>query len=191
MRLILAAIASVALLWAGGLIAFVASLPEAQEASPHADGIVVYTGIGGERIATAMTLLGEGAGGRLLISGVNPDISRAELAKLWPGEPADFECCVDLGHQARSTVGNAAEVREWAQKYGFHRIILVTSDYHMPRALLETRSQLPDADIVAHPVRSGYLDEKGRPAGGGAMKLLALEYTKFLAVRVRTCFGAR
>ena len=66
MRLILAAIASIALLWAGGLIAFVASLPKAQEASPHADGIVVYTGIGGERIATAMALLGEGAGGRLI-----------------------------------------------------------------------------------------------------------------------------
>lgn len=174
------------LAWAAGLAVFVAKLPgDGGPEGARADGVVVYTGTGGARILTGMTLLGEGAGERLLISGVNPDISRDELARLWPGEPARFECCVDLGRDAESTLGNAIEVRDWAQTHGFSSLILVTSDYHMPRAVLETREQLPDAEIVAWPVRSGYLDERGMPASGEALRQLAAEYTKFLAVRVK------
>lgn len=179
-------IAALALIWAAGLLMFLAFLPKQQDNAARADGIVVYTGIGGARIATAMTLLDEGAGQRLLISGVNPEISRDEVAKLWPGDAAGFDCCVDLGLEARSTVGNAIEVRDWALQNGFHRIILVTSDYHMPRALLETRAHMPDADILAHPVQSGYLDASGRPTNLGAWRPLAMEYTKYLAVRVKT-----
>ena len=186
MRRILVGIAGLALAWAAGLLVFLTVLPERQAERAQADGIVVYTGVGGARIATAMELLGHGAGKRLLISGVNPEISREEVAKLWPGEADGFDCCVDLGHQARSTVGNAIEVRDWARRHGFRRIILVTSEYHMPRALLETRAQIPEAEILAYPVESGYLDAEGRPASIGALRPLAVEYTKFLAVRVKT-----
>lgn len=192
MRRIVLGLAALALVWVAGLAIFLASLPRAGSVpAARADGIVVYTGIGGERIATAMALLGEGAGTRLLISGVNPDITREELVKLWPGDAAAFECCIDLGHEARSTVGNAKEVRDWAAKNGFLSIILVTSDYHMPRALLETRAQMPGTKIVAHPVESGYLDADGKPSGRKAVKPLAIEYSKYLAVRVRTLLPAR
>lgn len=178
------------LLWAAGLIVFIARLPDGAEAgaakSARADGVVVYTGTGGARIKAGMSLLGDGAGQRLLISGVNPDISREELAKLWPGEPSAWECCVDLGRKAQTTQGNAIEVRDWAEEHGFASIILVTSDYHMPRALLETQAQLGEAEIISHPVQSGYLDAGGRPADVEALRQLAIEYTKFIAVRVKT-----
>ncbi len=174
------------LAWAVGLAAFIGAMAgrEAPE-DARADGVVVYTGTGGARIAAGMSLLGDGAAGRLLISGVNPDISREDLARLWPGEPAAFDCCVDLGREAETTLGNAIEVRDWAQTHGFSSLILVTSDYHMPRALLETRVQLPEAELVAYPVQSGFLNEDGRPESADAFKQLAAEYTKFLAVRVK------
>jgi uncharacterized SAM-binding protein YcdF (DUF218 family) len=179
-------IAALALAWVAGLAVFLAALPKQPPAPAHADGIVVYTGVGGARIATAMSLLGDGAGRRLLISGVNPQISRDEVAKLWPGEPSAFDCCVDLGLEARSTTGNAIEVREWARRNDFRSIILVTSDYHMPRALLETRAQIPDAEIVPYPVGSGLVGEGGLPSSIAACRPLAVEYTKYLAVRVKT-----
>jgi uncharacterized SAM-binding protein YcdF (DUF218 family) len=183
----LAFLAIVALAWGGGLLLFIDALHDARAPeSVAAEGVVVYTGVGGQRISTGMTLLSGGAAERLLISGVNPDITRDELKRLWTGAPADFECCVDLGREAQSTVGNAIEVRDWALSHGFRRLILVTSDYHMPRAILETRDQLPDAEIIGYPVQSGYLDGDGRPASPKAWRLLSVEYSKYLAVRAKT-----
>ncbi|HXI86646.1 MAG TPA: YdcF family protein, partial [Parvularculaceae bacterium] len=91
-----------------------------------------------------------------------------------------------LGVEARSTEGNAREVRDWARAHGFKSLILVTSDYHMPRALLETRAQLPEVKVIAYPVESGYLDSRNRPSGWAAWRQFAVEYSKFLAVRVKT-----
>lgn len=190
MRRLLIFFAALALAWIAGLAVFLAVLPKAPPATAHADGIVVYTGVGGARIATAMSLLDGGAGRRLLISGVNPEISRAEVAKMWPGEVEAFECCVDLGLEARSTTGNAIEVRDWARRNDFRSIILVTSDYHMPRALLETDALMPDAEIVPYPVGSGLIGESGWPASIAACRPLAVEYTKYLAVRVKTLVRA-
>lgn len=190
MRRLLVFFAALVLAWIAGLAVFLAVLPKAPPATARADGIVVYTGVGGARIATAMSLLDGGAGRRLLISGVNPEISRAEVAKMWPGEPSAFECCVDLGLEARSTTGNAIEVRDWARRNDFRSIILVTSDYHMPRALLETDALMPDAEIVPYPVGSGLIGESGWPASIAACRPLAVEYTKYLAVRVKTLVRA-
>lgn len=188
MRQAVVALIFVCVAWAAGLLVFVSGLPAPSASAPEpADGIVVFTGAGA-RITAGMELLNNGAGSRLLISGVNPEITRELIQNMWPGEPALFECCVDLGLEARSTEGNAEEVRDWAKAHGFRRLILVTSDYHMPRALLETRSSLSDVEIVAYSVASGLLDEKSRPSSLGAWRKLAVEYSKFLAVRVKTVF---
>jgi uncharacterized SAM-binding protein YcdF (DUF218 family) len=179
---------ALALAWAIGLWVFLKDLGQAPApaANPKADAVVVYTGIGGPRINAGMSLLDEGAAGRLLISGVNPEITREELARLWPGEPAAFECCVDLGWEAQTTVGNAKEVRDWVLSHKFDSLILVTSDYHMPRALLETRDQLPDVTITPYRVPSGYFTVAGRPKDREALRQLAIEYSKFLAAYVKT-----
>ncbi|MFQ5561963.1 MAG: YdcF family protein [Parvularculaceae bacterium] len=177
--------------WATGLLVFIGVLPTASDEPPApAEGVVVFTGAGA-RITAGLELLNSGAGARLLISGVNPEITRERIKNLWPGEASLFECCVDLGHQARSTEGNAAEVRAWADAHGFKHLILVTSDYHMPRALLETRANLAGVEISAYPVASGLLDEKGRPASADAWRMFAIEYSKFLTVCIKTLFAPR
>lgn len=177
--------------WAIGLVIFVRHLPQESQARPsEADGIVVYTG-GGTRIAAGMALMERGAAQRLLISGVNPGTSREALIDINPNAKAMFECCVDLGIEAQTTEGNASEVRDWASRHGFKRIILVTSDYHMPRALVETRARLRGVTLSAYPVSSGFIDAKSYPTSREAWKQLALEYTKYLASHAKTRLTAR
>lgn len=176
-----------AALWAAGFIWFLAALPSGTpNAYSNADGVVVLTGAGGDRISTGMSLIETGIGERLLISGVNPKISRAQIATMWPGDADGFECCVDLGLKAQSTVQNAEETRTWLDQHQYGRILLVTSDFHMPRAILEMRDASPEKEFVPYPVASVFLNDQGRPATLNAWRLLAKEYTKFMAVRVKT-----
>ena len=100
----------------------------APPADPRAEGIVVLTG-GTARIDGALQLLAEGRANRLLISGVNPVVTRQALAStVNDGLRGVLECCVDLDHQAQDTIGNAAETREWADRRGFASLIVVTSE---------------------------------------------------------------
>ncbi|MCA8887214.1 MAG: YdcF family protein [Parvularculaceae bacterium] len=190
MRRLLFALVFVAAVYAAGLAVFVSELPRpspaADQAPPdQADGIVVFTG-GGDRITSAMALFERGAGKRLLISGVNPSVTRPDIADLWAGDKDLFECCVDLGLEAQTTQGNATELDAWMRANKFRSLILVTSEYHMPRALLETRERMPDIAITPYPVASGHLDARGRPRGFSDWRRLSGEYVKYLAVRLKT-----
>src|SRR5215217_8757267 len=126
-----------------GFLAFVATL-ERYERDPQrrADAIVALTG-GAQRIGDAIDLLAKGYGRRLLITGVNEKTSRDEIARFNPGQRRLFECCVDLDYRARNTIGNAIETRRWVRENGFQSLIIVTSNYHMPRTLVELDHALP------------------------------------------------
>ena len=66
-------------------------------------------------------------------------------------------CCVDLDYSAQNTLGNAVETRRWAMDRGLHSLIVVTSSYHMPRAMAELANQLPDVALIPYPVVSDKL----------------------------------
>ncbi|MCB2098212.1 MAG: YdcF family protein [Parvularculaceae bacterium] len=186
MRRILFAFIFLALVWGAGLLAFISDLPApASERPAPADGVVVFTG-GLDRVSSAMSLLNDGAGKRLLISGVNPSVSRPDVAEMWPGDPAVFDCCVDLGVEARTTQGNADELDAWTRMHGYQSLILVTSEFHMPRALLETRERLPDVIVTPYPVASGLLGPDGKPQRFSDWRRIGGEYTKYLAVRAKS-----
>jgi len=121
---------------------------------PQADGIVVWTGRGGGRLAAATQLLENQKGERLLISGVNAQNSRQDIAKLLGISAALDSCCVDLDYAAKNTIGNARETKIWADALGYEHIILVTSSYHMPRAKIEIRNALGPIRITPYPVKS-------------------------------------
>lgn len=189
MRRLAFSAAFLGLLWGIGFALFIGGLPApSTSVSAKADGVAVYTGGGGARIEAGMNLFAEGAGKRLLISGVHPDTSRTRLAEFWKGSTELFNCCVDLGREAMTTNGNAAEVGEWVEKNGYDEIVLVTSDYHMPRAMASTRARMPGVVIHPYAVASGYMNENKRPASFKAWKKLAGEYTKFLLARARAIF---
>lgn len=146
----------------------------------HADGIVALTG-GSGRVEVALSLLASGHAGRLLISGVNPSLDLARLARASGLHvPAGLASgAISLGHAATTTTGNAAEAAAWARENGLHSLIVVTAGYHMRRALLDIGEALPGVRLTACPVLPPAML---RPASPGTLRLLLTEYLKWLAV---------
>jgi uncharacterized SAM-binding protein YcdF (DUF218 family) len=176
--------------FAGGFIRFtqeVAALATPQRVAP-ADGIVVLTG-GALRVDQAVGLLKEGRAKRLLISGVNRNTSVGALSKLTETDRRWFDCCVDLDYDALNTIGNAEMTDQWARRQGFDALILVTSDYHMPRTLLEFERFAHVAVIRPYPVARADLWMAGAMPSGLGLKVLLTEYVKLLAARVRLAAG--
>ena len=161
--------------WAAGFAWFVhiAWVPPAPP--PSADGIVALTG-GADRVETALRLLADGRGRVLLVSGVGGPTEFAELARR-AGIDKALGARVTLGRAAVSTHGNALETAEWAHANGVHSLLVVTAGYHMPRALAELGRSLPE--IALHPVP--VISQGMR--GALPLRLLAGEYTKYLAAR--------
>lgn len=181
----IAAILALVLL-AAGFVRFIVMIEYApQEAeAPRADGIVVLTG-GHSRIETGVDLLRQGKGGRLLISGVHPDTSLAQIRRAVGAKADIFRCCVDIDKAALDTVGNAEQAADWARRNHFASLIVVTSYYHMPRSLLEMRRKLPGIEIHSRFVRpeSG----SGRPwfFDPEALRVVVPEYLKYVAALLR------
>jgi len=183
--ILLGALGLGALAVALGFFLFVGALDRYAAAPARADAIVALTG-GSHRVEDALGLLAGGKGGRLLISGVHETTTLGEIARLNPARAALLDCCVDLDHRARNTIGNAIETRRWAAERGFASLIVVTSNYHMPRTLLELDNALPDLEIIPYSVAPAGLDTTTWWREPNAARLLAVEYLKFLAVYVRT-----
>lgn len=184
-----------AMLWLGGFLQFANSLAtESQEPIQAADAIVVLTG-GKDRLEAGLGLLTRGQGKRMLISGVHETTSRQDLQALLAGTEADraadtesgsiLDCCVDLGHAALNTIGNAQETARWAARHGYRVLIVVTANYHMPRSMLEMRAALPDAILIPYPVRSANVPIGKWWRYPGTARLVAGEYTKYLISLIR------
>ena len=169
-----------------GFVVFVTTLARAErEPNGGTDAIVALTG-GAQRIGDAIDLLAKGYGRRLLITGVNERTSRQEIARLNPGQRRLFDCCVDLDYRARNTIGNAAETRRWMEGNGFSSVIVVTSNYHMPRTLLELDAALPGTRKVPYPVVHEGTQAEDWWRNPATARLLASEYVKYLAGWLRT-----
>src|SRR3954465_5963398 len=105
----------------------------------------------------------------LLLSGCWPSLDRYQPA----------------GWHYFSTVGDALAVARWMGQNGLTSIIVVTSNFHLPRALLELGCGLPPVLSIPHPAVAGMHDlEDWRSSTG--LKVLAAEYTKFLDVWMPT-----
>lgn len=182
---LLAAIPVCALV-AASFLWFLWQIPSEEIAlNAKADGIVVLTG-GSSRISDAVELLASKRGRRLLISGVNPATRQQEIAQLMPEHKKIFDCCVDLDRSALNTVGNAIEARRWAKGQGFKSLIVVTSNYHIPRAMAELSHQLPDVSLIASPVVTHKLTDM--PSSAATAKLLFFEYLKYMVAQARMRF---
>jgi uncharacterized SAM-binding protein YcdF (DUF218 family) len=173
----------------GGFVAFATHVVRAvPPVDPHADGIVVLTG-GASRIDGALQLLADGHGDRLLISGVNPTVTRSMLAATINGDlDAAFECCADLDHRAMDTVGNANEAARWVKTRGFTSLIVVTSAYHMPRSMAELGRAMPGIALIAYPITNPDLHLGAWWHDPTAFALLVREYSKFLVAEARQAF---
>ena len=170
---------------AAGFIAFLSQLRGAEIVPDRkADGIVVLTG-GSSRVSDAMELLAAGYGRRLLISGVHPTSTASDISRTLPENQSFMTCCVDLDRTALSTRGNAAEARRWAQARRFKSLIVVTSNYHMPRALVEFSHAMPETILIPFAVVGDKWREEPWWASASTLRLLLSEYVKYIAAELR------
>jgi len=167
--------------WGVGFLIFLVAIWAASppDPIPHADGIVALTG-GDGRVSAALALLAEQAAPALLISGAGKGTYLGDFTADDSAAATHYASEITLGHTASSTRGNAVETAAWAKTRHMQSLIIVTADYHMPRAILELRRYLPHTVLYQVPVRPPAISHLfGLPT----LRLLALEYSKYLAVR--------
>ncbi|HXR95161.1 MAG TPA: YdcF family protein [Rhizomicrobium sp.] len=184
MRGFLLALILIVLAYVLGFVSFITLLPKAPADLKGADGVVVLTG-GETRLDRAVALFESGAGKRLLISGVDQTTTKDTLKHLLHGGPR-FQCCADLGYAAEDTHGNAQEAADWARAHNFHRLILVTARYHMPRALKEFSAAMPSVELLPYPVEQDRLNLADWWEHPRTIFLLHREYVKYLASLITT-----
>jgi uncharacterized SAM-binding protein YcdF (DUF218 family) len=183
-RLTLALCAGGALLLALGFFWFVSVVPtEEIKLDRNADGIVALTG-GASRIVDAMELMAVKRAQRLLISGAHRSTNANELSRLHPEFERIVRCCVDFD-RSLNTLGNAIETRKWAENRNIRSLVVVTSGYHMPRAMAEIAHQLPGVTLIPFPVLSEKLRLEPWWSSAATARLMLLEYLKFLFSHVR------
>lgn len=172
------------LIWVVGLLAFAARIERSTpSAEPRAaDGVVALTGPASARIQEAMRLLEDGKARRMLVSGVDRKASREDIRSVARAPGRIYDCCVDLGFTAEDTVGNGKETAAWARAHGFKSLIVVTSDYHIPRSLLELKGAAPEIDYQAYPVDTDELDTKRWWKDPRNARRLVYEYCKYLVI---------
>jgi uncharacterized SAM-binding protein YcdF (DUF218 family) len=172
-----------------GFVDFLSKVPPSEDKPQrNADGIVVLTG-GSSRVSDAIELLSAGYGRRLLISGVHPTNGYSDIQRTIPDSQRLLGCCVDLDRSAVNTRSNATETRRWAVERGFRSLIVVTSNYHMPRAIVELSHAMPDIELVPFAVVGDKWREEPWWTSGAALRLLLSEYGKYLFAEMRVAFG--
>ncbi len=170
-----------AFLWLAGFFWFTATLPAPTSLLPSGiDAIVVLTG-GSDRIPAGLELLDGGHAGKLFISGVYRGVEVHEILMLARKDQGRFSQSVTLGYEAGNTRENATEAAAWLRKDNARSFFLVTSSYHMRRAMLEFRLTLPgNIRIIPHAVAPAVLSTEGWWRKGHLLGLMAAEYTKYL-----------
>ncbi len=179
-------------LWVFGFLTFVVDLnlaiePDSADLAPT-DAIVVLTG-GSERVSTGVELLQSGVAKKLFISGVHKKLSLDQILSPHNVAPDLRQCCITLGYQAGSTIGNAEETHEFMVAEDYHSLRLVTANYHMPRSLLLFHHAMPDIEIIPHPVAPDSVKLHEWWEHPRTIELLATEYTKYLLASFQLWVG--
>jgi uncharacterized SAM-binding protein YcdF (DUF218 family) len=167
-----------------GFFIFTGGIQRSQPEPRTADGIAVLTG-GVARIDEAMKLLTQQKAKRLLITGVNRTTSTEELKQLASQGDQLFSCCVDIDKEARNTIDNATETSQWVAQHHYTSIIVVTSNYHMPRALAELGRVMPGVTLIPYSVVDNNVHLDRWWTYPGTTKLLISEYLKYLPALAR------
>ncbi len=167
---------AVAVLMAAGVLPHLIAGAAAELPAAGADAIFVLTG-DENRIAEGFRAWREGKGKYLFILGAGRD---ARLEQVLPGRPAidpRERGRVRLEGWSRNTFENAISAKSFVMMNGYRSVILVTSDYHVPRALRAFLTVLPpDVTVSVLPVRS-----TGRwgPATPRTLRLFLVEGWKY------------
>lgn len=143
-----------------GGIMFKSMTPPRCEALLQNDNIFVLTG-DERRIPYAMRKLEDLQYGKLYIIGAGAE-------NITEREHVNIEC------QSKSTYQNSLAIKGIVGQEHLNRIVIITTEDHMNRALYLLRNELPDTDIVACPASLTGMPTPIR------VKRWALEYVKYI-----------
>tara|TARA_B100000886_G_C20425900_1_gene493978 strand:+ start:5804 stop:6421 length:618 start_codon:yes stop_codon:yes gene_type:complete len=167
--------------WVIGFFEFVNRIPFLPQMNlSKTNAIIVLTG-GSGRLNEGLKLLDEyELADHLFISGVAKGVDLQTLVQLTQRNLQDLTCCISVGYKADNTAGNAKETHDWMKNKGFTSMRLVTSNYHMPRSMVEFSRVMPNSYIIPHAVvtedfRGPHWWKKTR-----LLKIVASEYNKLL-----------
>lgn len=149
------------------------------------DGLVVATG-GQLRIQKGVELLAGGKADRMLISGVGKGITKELLKEnlaISNHQARFFDCCVEIEFTATDTNGNAQATFEWMQKHALDDILLVSANYHLPRAELIFKQYLPENSVYFQAVNPPDLKLSVWYSNWQTTRLLLKEYLKYIYVK--------
>lgn len=124
---------------------------ETQNSSKY-ENIVVLTG-GENRIVRALDSIDTLQTKNIFISGV---YKKSRLKDIIGNRKISDNICFILGKKAKNTQGNASEITEWTQKNNIKTILLVTSDYHMRRSIIEFKFADYNLETIPYPSKSKF-----------------------------------
>ncbi len=164
-------------LWVGGYFMFLSNIisKKTPAIENKAGAIIVLTG-GNNRIKTGLELFASSRlSNNLFISGVHASVKEEDIISMWVSDKKLPDCCITLGYKASTTFENAQETKEWLDNKNIKTLVLVTSNYHINRAMLEFENIIEDITIIAYPVK-----EKRSLIDINFWKISFSEYNKFL-----------
>ncbi len=176
----------VLLVLAIGFLRFISGLGTvaSEQVTAPTDAIVVLTG-GPLRIESALELLRAKAAPRMLISGVNPRTADSALIDIHPNMAKWIDCCIEIDRVSADTISNARQTAIWAARHSVSSVALVTSAYHMPRAIEEMNAAMPAVQMVPVNVPDRRFANAGWLENSRNALFLAGEYLKFLSAVIR------
>jgi uncharacterized SAM-binding protein YcdF (DUF218 family) len=145
------------LVWLFGLMGFI-TYSYFQKPPPldslHNQAVIILTGDNG-RIDTGLALADAIDSPAILISGVDPRITKDALSNNWNvGEHINL---ISLDHDALNTVDNAKQSAKWLKENQYTSAVLVTSTYHMIRAHSIMKAVMPEIKTIPYPVKTAHL----------------------------------
>jgi len=127
---------------------------------------------------------------KILVSGTGKGFTKLSLKNKLTFN-FDFnliECCIELDSVSTNTYSNAHETLKWVKKNNIKEFILITSNYHMPRAVLEFRNKMPNLRIFTYSITPEKHNINMWLNSFQTFSLILSEYCKFLLTNLRIKF---
>ena len=160
--------------------------------SKKSSDIVILTG-GTNRIKDGLKIVNKFEksstfNSKILVSGTGKGFTKMSLAKNIDFDFNLIECCIELDSISTNTYSNAFETLKWAEKNNISEFILITSNYHMPRAFLEFKYRMPNLKIFTYPITPKKHNINNWLSSFQTFSLVLSEYCKFLVANLRIIF---
>lgn len=154
--------------------------PNINKLSSERDVVVIITG-DNNRLDIGLKFLAQSNNDVALISGVGAGVREEDLSLYYKKYPIKSKK-ITLGYLASNTAENAIETKIFMDLHNYKSLILVTSDYHMPRASILFKCIMPEFEITLYPIKQGLIFNKDMIYINYKMlRNLYLEYNKFIA----------